>query len=103
MAKIDSLSKTSQRRQLLRLLQGKGAHMTFEEAVKYFPTEDINLKPPNIPYTPWRLLEHLRITQGDILDYIKNPNYKYLKWPQEYWPLKKNLPRTLEKDYRYIS
>ena len=42
--------------------------------------------PPNVPYTPWHLLEHIRITQGDILDYIRNRAYLAPAWPEEYWP-----------------
>src|SRR5262249_956103 len=34
----------------------------------------------------WMLLEHMRITQVDILDFSRNPKYKELKWPAEYWP-----------------
>jgi len=40
----------------------------------------------NVPYTPWHLLEHLRIAQSDILDYIRNRAYLAPNWPEEYWP-----------------
>jgi hypothetical protein len=74
------------RRDLDRLLQGVDAHMTFDEAVAHFPTEAINSHAPNVSYTPWHLLEHLRITQKDILDYVRGDDYKELAWPAEYWP-----------------
>jgi hypothetical protein len=74
------------REQLLVLLDGVGAHMPFEEAVADFPTDAINAFPPNVDYTPWHLLEHLRITQADILDYIVNRDYVEIDWPAEYWP-----------------
>ena len=51
-----------------------------------FPAEAINAFPPNVSYTPWHLLEHLRITQWDILDYIVNRAYVERRWPEEYWP-----------------
>ncbi len=41
---------------------------------------------PNGAYTPWRLLEHLRLAQWDILDFIRNPEYREREWPREYWP-----------------
>ena len=63
------------RRQLAELLDGVGAHMPFEEAVADFPDEAINLRAPNVDYSPWHLLEHLRLTQADILDYVVNPDY----------------------------
>ena len=37
-------------------------------------------------YTPWHLLEHIRIAQADILDYIRNRTYLAPTWPEEYWP-----------------
>ncbi len=39
-----------------------------------------------MPYTPWHLIEHIRIAQADILDYIRNPDYLAPNWPEEYWP-----------------
>jgi hypothetical protein len=74
------------REQLLHLLRGGDAHMTFEEAVEDFPMASINTFFPNGTYTPWHLLEHLRITQWDILDFIRNPNYQEIEWPKDYWP-----------------
>jgi DinB family protein len=74
------------RDELLALLDGVGAHMTFEEAVADFPNDAINAFPSNVEYTPWHLLEHLRITQADILDYIVNRDYVEIEWPADYWP-----------------
>ncbi|HEV8489592.1 MAG TPA: DinB family protein, partial [Candidatus Limnocylindrales bacterium] len=37
-------------------------------------------------YTPWHLLEHIRLTQLDILDYVTNPGYVEPSWPDDYWP-----------------
>lgn len=74
------------RDELLHLLGGGNAHMSFEEAVADFPVAARNQRPPNVPYTPWHLLEHLRLCQWDILDFIRNPDYQEMEWPQEYWP-----------------
>ena len=74
------------RDQLLDLLSGKGAHLTFDEAVADFPPAFINVRPPNVPYTPWHLIEHMRITQWDILEFIRNPEHVSPPWPQGYWP-----------------
>jgi hypothetical protein len=74
------------RDQLLALLDGQGARMPFDAAVADFPPDAINAFPPNVAYTPWHLLEHLRITQRDILDYIVNRAYVEPSWPDEYWP-----------------
>ena len=74
------------RRQLAQLLDGVGAHMPFEEAVADFPEEAMNLRAPNVDYTPWHIIEHLRLTQADILDYVVNPDYVEIEWPADYWP-----------------
>ena len=69
------------REQLLALIDGHVAHMPFDAAVADFPDDAVNGLPPNIPYTPWHLLEHIRIAQRDILDYIRNRAYLAPTWP----------------------
>jgi hypothetical protein len=74
------------RRQLVHGLSGEDAHMTFEEAVIEFPDWAMNSRAPNVDYTPWHLIEHLRITQWDILEYVRNPSHVSPDWPVQYWP-----------------
>ncbi|KAA3644684.1 MAG: DinB family protein [Chloroflexi bacterium] len=74
------------RQQLANLLTARQAHMDFEDAVANFPEKDINTTPPNCEYTFWHLIEHLRLTQRDILEYITEDDYE---WPTEHglmWP-----------------
>jgi hypothetical protein len=81
MASIDIL-----RDELLALIDGGGAHMPFDAAVADFPDDAINWLPPNVSYTPWHLLEHLRLTQSDLLAYIRQHEYVAPAWPTAYWP-----------------
>lgn len=74
------------RDEALAILDARDAHMTFEEAVADFPTAAMNRRPPAVPYTPWQLLEHLRITQLDILEYVRVPGHVSPDWPVGYWP-----------------
>lgn len=74
------------RARLLRLLDGAGAHMSFDQAVADFPPALRNVEPPNVQYSPWALVEHVRFTQHDILDYLENPHYRESRWPTDYWP-----------------
>ena len=60
--------------------------MTFDQAVADFPKDSINRQPPNIPYTPWHLIEHLRIARWDILEFIRNADHISPDWPEGYWP-----------------
>ncbi len=74
------------RGQLVRLLRGGNAHMDFAEAVAEFPDAKINARPKNVDYTFWHLIEHLRLTQADILEYVTSAAYRDRDWPAEYWP-----------------
>ena len=76
------------REHLFSLLRGGNAYMPFSEAVADFPQKHMNTIFPNGTYSSWDLLEHIRITQWDILDFMKNPNYKEITWPDDYWPPK---------------
>jgi hypothetical protein len=74
------------RQHLVWLLQSGDAHMPLEDAVAAFPLGRINEVFPQGTYSAWALLEHLRLTQWDILDFVTNPAYQERAWPQEYWP-----------------
>jgi hypothetical protein len=74
------------RDQLVYSLQGKGAHMSFAEAVADFPVEGINAKAPGVPYTFWHLIEHLRIAQWDILEFMRDPEHVSPAFPLGLWP-----------------
>ena len=76
----------SLRRQLVELLEGAQAHATFDDVVKDFPAKLRGKIPEGLPHSAWMLLEHIRIAQYDILDFSRNPKYKAMKWPAEYWP-----------------
>jgi len=88
----------SVREHLLWLLDGGNAHMTFEEAVAGYPMASANATFPNGEYSAWHLLEHLRLTQWDILDFIRNPAYREREWPKNYWPPRD--ARATEEDWR---
>ena len=74
------------RNHLVNLLNGRGAHLDYIAATANFPTDEINTRIPNIPYTPYQVLEHMRIAQWDILEFSRNANHIPLKFPDGYWP-----------------
>ena len=76
----------SLREHLLYLLRGGGAHVDFESAVADFPVALINERADGVPYTPWHLLEHVRIAQWDILEFTRDPAHVSPEWPEGYWP-----------------
>jgi len=87
---------TALRNLLVSFLEGE-AHLSLADALKGFPVKDINVKLRNVPYTFWHLLEHIRIAQWDIVDFVKNPDYKELRFPQDYWPAPK--AKATRKDW----
>ncbi len=74
------------RSQLVNMLTVRQAHMDFEDAVAEFPEDQINAKPPRCDYTFWHLLEHMRLGQEDILEYILSDSYQWPTFPDDYWP-----------------
>jgi hypothetical protein len=83
------------REQLVKLLGWEDAHVNLEAAVEGIPPQVHGARPEGLPYSPWQLLEHLRLTQRDILDFCRDPAYKAPKWPDDYWP-KSAIPPTSE-------
>ena len=71
---------------LLALLDGKNAHLTFDEAVADMPPELQGVRAGKAPHSAWRLLEHLRIAQWDILEFSRNPRHVSPEFPLGYWP-----------------
>src|SRR6476620_5314849 len=77
---------TTMREQLAKLLDSGEAHVDFDAAVSELPASLQGKQPAGLPYSPWQLLEHIRIAQHDILDFCVNPHYKEMTWPDAYWP-----------------
>ena len=69
-----------------RLLDWQEAHGGFDKAVGDLPEPLRGRVPQGLPYSPWQLVEHMRITQHDILDFCRNPAYQEVSWPDDYWP-----------------
>jgi DinB superfamily len=69
-----------------QLLAWEDAHAGFDTAIAGIPADRRGAQPAGLPYSPWQLLEHLRRTQRDILDFCVNPDYRELSWPDDYWP-----------------
>ena len=75
-------------KQLLALLKGGQAHADFDDAIKDFPANLHGKVPTGLPYSGWQLLEHMRITNRDILNFSAPPTggYQPIEWPADYWP-----------------
>jgi hypothetical protein len=73
------------REHMLDLLRGGNAHINFDDAVKDFPVELVNRRVAGVPYTPWQVLEHMRVAQWDILEFSRDAAHVSPAWPEGYW------------------
>jgi len=83
---MTTMDDAAVREHLSRLLGWEDAHVGFDKAVHGIPVALRGKRPAKLPYSPWQLVEHLRITQHDILEFCRNSEYQELKWPDAYWP-----------------
>jgi hypothetical protein len=74
------------REQLVAFLKGGQAHATFSDAAAHFPPDRTGERPAGTPYSAWQLVEHIRITLHDLLEFVTNSDYVELEWPSGYWP-----------------
>jgi hypothetical protein len=74
------------REHLVNLLNGGEAHLDFEKATTNLPRELQGARPAGLPHTPWRLVEHMRIAQWDILRFSIDPHHISPDFPAGYWP-----------------
>lgn len=75
------------RRIVASALDWEQSHARLESTLKDLPETLRGERPAGYPHSAWELLEHIRITQRDLLDFCQNPNYEEkLSWPQDYWP-----------------
>lgn len=78
-------SEQALRDHLLYLLRG-GAHLHFDAAVADLAPALRGARAAGSPHTPWRLVEHMRLAQWDILEFSRNPNHVSPPFPEGYWP-----------------
>ncbi len=90
------------RKQLVELLEGGHAHLDFEKAIAGLPAALRGARPPGLPHSPWRLIEHMRIAQWDIVEFSFNSDHVSPEFPGGYWP-EGNAPRNIEEWNRSIE
>ena len=71
---------------IVQLLKGGQAFVTFEQALKNVKPELRNKRPSKEIHSIWENLEHMRIAQEDILKYTIDPKWVSPDWPKDYWP-----------------
>jgi hypothetical protein len=79
-------NERSLKEHLLELLKSKDAHADFDSAVKDVPVSVRGKRPGGAAHSPWEVLEHMRITQWDILEFTRNAKHVSPEFPTGYWP-----------------
>jgi hypothetical protein len=72
--------------EISKLLLGGSAHIGLKDALDGLPKNLRSIKPDNMPYSIWQLVEHIRIAQWDMLQFCKDDGHQSPKWPDDYWP-----------------
>jgi hypothetical protein len=74
------------REHLVHLLKSPHAHVDLDSAIKGLQPGNRGRKPADLPFSVWRLLEHMRISQWDIVEFSRDAKHVSPKWPDGYWP-----------------
>jgi hypothetical protein len=85
MPALDDDRETVLREHLRKILDWEDAHVSFDTAVKGIPVGLRGKVPKGQAHSLWQLVEHLRRTQRDILDFCRDPDYVEPPF-SEYWP-----------------
>src|SRR5207248_808253 len=55
-------------------------------------------RPNGFPHSAWELLEHVRLGQTDLADFMENRDYTAPVWPRDYWPASAEPPSAVAWD-----
>ena len=81
---------------LIKHILGGNAFIKIEEILGKIEYHHVGITLDGLPYSFWQIFEHMRIAQQDILEFSEGPDYKVLKWPEDYWP-ENSSPRSPEE------
>ena len=67
-------------------LDWEQAHAKLDSAIDKLPAELRGKRPEGLPHSVWELVDHIRRTQHDLLEFCTNPEYTDPRFPDDYWP-----------------
>jgi uncharacterized damage-inducible protein DinB len=74
------------RRIVASALSWDQAHAPLDATLENLPRELRGKRPAGLQHSIWELLDHIRRTQRDLLEFCTNDNYQDPTWPDDYWP-----------------
>jgi hypothetical protein len=84
----------SLREYLRRVLTWHEAHVDGKAALANLPAKFRGKRPAGAPYSPWELLEHMRLAAWDILEFSRDAKHISPEWPSAYWPKSPQPPNA---------
>jgi hypothetical protein len=74
------------RKNMVEMLRGGEAHLSPQKTLDGLDPAVRNRRPAEGLHSVYELIEHMRITQEDILRYTLDPGWISPTWPDGYWP-----------------
>jgi len=71
---------------VVQLLRGGKAHVDFDGAIREIDSHLAGKEAPELSRTAWQIVEHMRVCQRDILDYLTADDYEEPAIPAGVWP-----------------
>jgi len=71
---------------LLEMLGDGAAHLGIEKVLEGFPFERAGELFEPLEHSMWMLVEHLRIVNRDLIDWVTAEEYREKPFPSGYWP-----------------
>jgi len=70
---------------LIEFLTKGPAHLSYKQILRQIDPAKCHRRIAGA-HTIWEELEHVRIAQEDIIQFMLDPNWKSPPWPEGYWP-----------------
>lgn len=67
-------------------LDWEQAHAKLDSAIDNLPPHLRGERPNGLPHSIWELLDHIRRTQRDLLEFCTDADYSEPTFPEDYWP-----------------
>ena len=74
------------RSHLMEMLGDGAAHIGIDNALEGFPVDRAGEQVEPLEHSMWMLVEHLRIVNRDLIDWVAADKYEAKPFPSGYWP-----------------
>ena len=71
---------------LMEMFSDGAAHIGIEKVLEDFPFERAGERVKPLEHSMWMLVEHLRIVNRDLIDWVTADKYTEKPYPSGYWP-----------------